>query len=101
MDKTGGFFLVIIFAMVLIWVAVNPNLTDMLASKNIDKENIDKENENNVTVDPETNAITINGHTIERSASGHPVKNPGGKKNKNGIGSAIESVKNKMLYVVK
>lgn len=96
MDKTGGFFLVIIFAMVLIWVAVNPNLTDMLASKNIDKEN-----ENNVTVDPETNAITINGHTIERSASGHPVKNPGGKKNKNGIGSAIESVKNKMLYVVK
>lgn len=100
MDKTGGFFLVIIFAMVLIWVAVNPNLTDMLASKNIDKE-IDKENENIVTVDPETNAITINGHTIERSASGHPVKNPGGKKNKNGIGSAIESVKNKMLYVVK
>ena len=96
MDKTGGFFLVIIFAMVLIWVAVNPNLTDMLASKNIDKEN-----ENNVTVDPETNAITINGHTIERSASGHPVKNRGGKKNKNGIGSAIESVKNKMLYVVK
>lgn len=96
MDKTGGFFLVIIFAMVLIWVAVNPNLTDMLASKNIDKEN-----ENNVTVDPETNAITINGHTIERSASGHPVKNPGGKKNKNGIGSAIESVKNKMLLINK
>lgn len=96
MDKTGGFFLVIIFAMVLIWVAVNPNLTDMLASKNIDKEN-----ENNVTVDPETNAITINGHTIERSASGHPVKNRGGKKNKNGIGSAIESVKNKMLLINK
>ena len=96
MDKTGGFFLVIIFAMVLIWVAVNPNLTAMLASKNIDEEK-----ENNVTVDPETNAITINGHTIERSASGHPVKNPGGKKNKNGIGSAIESVKNKALYVVK
>lgn len=38
MDKTGGFFLVIILAMVLIWVAVNPNLTDMLANKTAEDE---------------------------------------------------------------
>lgn len=33
MDKTGGFFLIIILSMVMFWVAFNPNLTDILASK--------------------------------------------------------------------
>ncbi len=41
MDKTGGFFLVIILAMLLIWVAVNPNLTDMLANNTVEDNGTD------------------------------------------------------------
>ncbi len=87
----------IILAMVLIWVAVNPNLTDMLASKSV-------ENENTVTVDEKTNAITINGHTIQRTASGHPIMNPGGNiktEKRTGIGEAMETVRDKFFTVTK
>lgn len=52
MDKTSGFFLIIILAMVMFWVAFNPNLTDILAVKKNDSNS-------------ETNEISV----IEKGAT--------------------------------